>query len=238
MPCRVQARLQGEMIYLPSISWIWRSVKPVKTRALGIVAVVCLLAGDAMAHGDRAPQDTSGLSIPFVTHGEMAILASYRTRILALGSLGSYDDRDLHKLMVFAKAQHARCLWTLVPGTLSDEASPFNECGHADLAGTKAVLLRAQEVPRLAARASVLISEIEQKMIMSGATLIGCAYSDSSFNTAEIVGPHWRSVPEHWPSFVSLSSITVALGGFSIAGTISLRRRTKQGAESAAAPSR
>lgn len=208
-----------------------------RTRALCILAVLCLFAGDAFAHRDRAPQDTSGLSIPFVTHGEMAILASYRTRILALGSLGSYDDRDLHKLMVFAKAQHARCLWNLVPGTLSDEASPFNECAHADLAGTKAVLLRARDVPRLNARANVLISEIEHAMILSGATLIGCAYSNSSFNTAEIVGPHWRSVPEHWPSFVSLSSITVALGGFGMAGALGLRRRTKQGVETAAASS-
>lgn len=167
----------------------------------------------------------------------MAILSTYRTRILALGTLGSYDDRDLHKLMLFAKAQHARCLWNLVPGTLSDEASPFNECGHADLAGTKAVLLRAREVPRLAARAGVLISEIEHEMILSGATLIGCAYSNSSFNTAEIVGPHWRSLPEHWPTFVSLSSLTIGLGALGMAGKFGLRRRARQVAETAA-PSR
>lgn len=209
-----------------------------KTRALGILTVLCLFAGDAFAHRNRVPQDTSGISIPFVTHGEMAILSAYRTRILALGSLGSYDDRDLYKLMIFAKAQHARCLWTLVPGTLSDEASPFNECGHADLAGTKAVLLRAREVPRLAARATLLFSEIEHEMIMSGATLIGCAYSNSSFNTAEIVGPHWRSVPEHWPSFVSLSSLTVGLGGLGMVGAFGLRRQAKQIEKTAAAPSR
>lgn len=225
------------MIYLPSLAWIWRSVRPVRTRAFGIAAVLCLFAGDALAHRDRAPQDTSGLSIPFVTHGEMAILASYRTRILALGSLGSYDDRDLHKLMAFAKAQHARCLWNLVPGTLSDEASPFNECAHADLAGTKAVVLRARDVPRLSARANILISEIEHQMILSGATLIGCAYSNSSFNTAEIVGPHWRSVPEHWPSFVSLSSLTVGLGGLGMAGAFGLRRQARQIGKTAAAPS-
>jgi len=200
------------------------------------VAVLCLFAGDALAHRDRAPQDTSGLSIPFVTHGEMAILSAYRARILALGSLGSYDDLDLYRLMAIIKGQLARCLWNLVPGTLWDEASPFNECAHADLAGTKAVLLRARDVPRLNARATALISDIEHQMILSGATLIGCAYSSSSFDTTEIVGPHWRSVPEHWPTFVSLSSLTVALGGFGMARTIGLRRRAK-GAETAAAPS-
>ena len=57
----------------------------------------------------------------------------------------------------------------MIPGSLSDENSPFNECTHAYLAATRALVSHLQEMKggdRTAVRA--LATTIEQEIWMTG----------------------------------------------------------------------
>ncbi|WP_139813131.1 hypothetical protein [Ensifer aridi] len=170
-----------------------------------------VIASSAVAHQTRVPGDDSGIPIPFVTHGEMAVLSSYRHDILALAQRVRKPEAKLSTLVRFTEIQHRKCLWNMVPGTLTDEASPFNECAHADLAGAKAVLLELRGRPEVAAETHELLSRIDFEMALNGAAFIGCQYSGEGFNTAQLLDPHWSAVPLHWPSMLTL---TLGLSGF------------------------
>ena len=152
----------------------------------------------------------SGVPVPLITHGEMAVLAPHRAEIMALAESIRTPDDTMRVLMRYAGIQHADCLWGLVPGSLTDELSPFNECAHADLAAVKAILLRLRDQPGMAHVAGDLVSRIDAEMTAKGAAFIGCQFSGEGFNTAEFVRPDWTGVFTHWPSLISLS---VALGG-------------------------
>jgi hypothetical protein len=110
--------------------------------------------------------------------------------------------------------QSFACLWGLVPGSISDEASPFNECAHAYLAGARALFLHLRQMPggdRPAMQA--LGTRIELEMLEHGASLVMCRYSDQPFSTGEILPPHWRDIPFHPPTlftFVAFALLPVA----------------------------
>jgi hypothetical protein len=55
-------------------------------RAAAFLAGTCLAATAAGAHSIRPVADDSGISIPALTHGQMAVIASYRSEILALAA--------------------------------------------------------------------------------------------------------------------------------------------------------
>jgi len=58
-------------------------------------AFLWIVGSSAWAHETRAPRNDSGIPIPFVTHGEMAVLSSYRHDILALGAVAWKSLRSL-----------------------------------------------------------------------------------------------------------------------------------------------
>ncbi|MDB5523530.1 MAG: hypothetical protein JWM58_1293 [Rhizobium sp.] len=147
----------------------------------------------------------------------MAILANYRTEILALADKVRQPEPTLRALLRYTSMQHSECLWGLMPGSLTDEESPFNECLHADLAATKAIILRLRKPPQIASEASVLVSRIDYDMALTGAAFIGCQYSGEEFNTAEFVRPHWNALPGHLPSLIALIALfAVRLGSLCI----------------------
>ncbi len=76
-----------------------------------------------------------------------------------------------------------------------DESSPFNECSHAYLAATRALLLHLQTMPGDRTAVRTLIAKIEREMLNNNASLVMCRYSDEPFNTAERILPHWRDIP-------------------------------------------
>jgi hypothetical protein len=194
-------------------------------RITGAAVLIALsLAASAPAHEKRAPADTSGVPIPFVTHGEMAVLAPYRSEILTLAERVREPGTDLHALMRYSGIQHANCLWGLVPGSLEDEESPFNQCAHADLAATKEILFRLRQLPEIAPEASGLVSRIDTEMTQKGAAFIGCQYSGEGFNTAEFIRPDWTGVPGHPTSMLFLSAMFFALPTLAFAGTRFRRR--------------
>jgi hypothetical protein len=187
-----------------------------RTRLRGLLraialTVATLVASSAGAHGRFVPGDTSGVPIPNLTHGEMAVLIPYRADIMRLARAVRTEDAEFRTLERFAAIQYANCLWGLVPGSITDEASPFNGCSHAYLAAVKELLVRMHQAQLGGSDVGGLVSRIDAEMTLAGAALIGCRYSGDSFNTAEILRPEWQAVPTHLPSLLGLSASILLL---------------------------
>jgi hypothetical protein len=193
--------------------------------ALLLIGCALLFAAPAPAwahhQGSAQAASTEGISIPSLSHGQMAVIADNRAAILDLAARQTPTDPVMRRLESFVNLQYFARMWGIVPGSLDDENSPFNECSHAYLAATRALLVHLQDMmgDRTAVRA--LVAKIELEMLGHGASLVLCRYSDEPFNTAEVIGPHWRDIPFHPPSLMMFAGLALAmLGG----GWIAARR--------------
>lgn len=176
------------------------------------------------AHGFRPAGPAEGLRIESLTHGQMAVLADYRREIMALAALRTNTDEPFRRVMNYANIQFSLCLWGLAPGGVSDETSPFNECSHAYLAATRAVLLRMREMAGPHPRVDALASRIDADMVRHQASLVLCQFSDEAFYTGNVVYPDWRGVFSHPPSLAALGILCCFVAGGSLAAAHRFRR--------------
>jgi hypothetical protein len=179
-------------------------------RILVIIATT-LLSSQAFAHSNYKPSNTSGIPIPSLSHGEMAIISDYRHRILVIAGQVNKTDPTFRRLLNYGAIQYSYCLWGVAPGAISDEQSPFNECAHAYLSAAKALLFHMRDMPDVSKQADALISEIDAEVVRKGAAFINCQYSGESFNTAEFLRPHWENLPEHRPTLYVLGAALALL---------------------------
>ena len=181
--------------------------------ALGIaIAVLGTAPGEAHRISARSGPPPEGISIPGLTHGQMAVVSDNLSAIRALAGTRIGFDMTTWRLEDYLNIQSFACLWGVVPGSVADEESPFNECAHAYLAAARALLLQLREAPGADHDAvEALIRKIEAEMLINGASLTLCRYSDEPFNTNEVIWPHWREIPSHPPTaafaFVTLAAI-------------------------------
>lgn len=169
-------------------------------------------AAEASAHQRTAGGPHTGIAIAEISHGEMIMMAQYRDRIIDLASAATDTNEPFRRVLNYAQIQYAYCFWGKMPGGVTDETSPFNECSHAYLAATKAVLLQMRGMPREAAVAGEIISSIDAGMVLRGLALITCEFSGEAFNTADVVRPRWSDVPTHAASMASLTAMGALLG--------------------------
>ncbi|EJT04210.1 hypothetical protein [Rhizobium sp. CCGE 510] len=189
---------------------------------LGLSACLLLfIAENTLAHSRSAGGGHAGLDIPKISHGEMAVISDYRSRIIDLASRAVDTNEPFRRVLNYAEIQYSYCLWGRMPGSVTDEESPFNECAHAYLAAAKAVLLSMREMPREAAAAGEIVSAVDADMVRRSLALITCRFSGEAFNTADVVKPRWSKVPLHAASMASLTGfaalfafVVVALGRF------------------------
>jgi len=182
----------------------------------------------ASAHHQLKNLDTSGLSIPNLTHGQLKVMTRYRTTILALAEKQISPDRETRTLQNFANLQFAYCLWGLVPGSVTEENNPFNACSHAYLAASKALLERLQTVGDDRVEANALAAQINSDMLQQHSALEICGNSVDPFNTASIILPEWFDVTFN-PLIILLSIIVLGTAtGLVIAG----RRNQREAAVS------
>ncbi|MFC5756353.1 hypothetical protein [Rhizobium sp. GCM10022189] len=179
-----------------------------------------LVAGSASAHIRSGEGSHAGLPVAEISHGEMAVIADYRGRIMDLASRAVDTNEAFRRVLNYAEIQYSYCLWGRMPGSVTDEESPFNECAHAYLAATKAVLLAMRDMPQEAAAAAEIISAVDIDMVRRGLSLVTCRFSGEGFNTADIVRPHWGEIPLHPASMASLTGLAAILA----AGYFALRR--------------
>lgn len=190
-------------------------------RGLFLALAGCLLASAAQPHGARAPENhPGGVPIASLEHGQMAVLARHRGEILALAARHYPVDETLRRLTNHAEIQFAYCLWGLMPGTVTDAASPFNGCAHAYLATAREALLRLESLPGKSPAVDGLRQRIDADMLANGRDLDLCQHSGEEFGTGRIVGPDWGALPGHWPSLLAVLALPLA----AIAAMAALRR--------------
>lgn len=196
------------------------------TRGLVLGAgLLLIIAGDCLAHGRSAGGSNAGLDIPEIPHGEMAVISDYRRGIIALASQAVDTNEQFRRILNYAEIQYSYCLWGRMPGSVTDEESPFNECAHAYLAATKAVLMAMRDMPREAHAAGEIISAVDADMVGRGLALVTCRFSGEAFNTADIIKPRWSHVPLHFASMASLTALAALFGLAAVALRRFLRLR-------------
>jgi hypothetical protein len=157
---------------------------------------------------------TIGVAIPAITHGEMLVVGKYRDRILDLAARQPRTDPTLRRLAGFVSLQHFACFWGLVPGSLSDETSPFNECSHADLAGARALLAHMVGMPGDQSAARALEARIDTEIASDPAFSVLCSNSNQAFDSGIIIGPDWQLAPAHLPTVLTfVASVALAAAG-------------------------
>ncbi|MFT3987671.1 hypothetical protein [Aestuariivirga sp.] len=167
----------------------------------------------AFAHSARIGPLPPGIEIPGLTHGQMAVIARYRSDILDLADRQFRTDLTFRRILNYERIQFTYCLWGAVPGSITDEASPFNECSHAYLAALKALLDHMRTMPAATADANRLMAVINDDMYRNNAAWVLCQFSGEKFSTGEVIRPHWADVPHHLPSLLSLL-IVLTMTGF------------------------
>lgn len=188
-------------------------------KCVAALSVFLMILGLALAASDRAEahsarkstDKTSGISIPNLTHGQLRVLTRYESEIMSLANRQVRPNLEARTIQNYINLQLAYCLWGLVPGSISDEASPFNECTHAYLAGTRALLARLQKNEDTSTRANDLAERINLAMLEDATALEICSNSFESFNTAQIVMPSW--------SDISFNPLGILLGFFIFAAS-------------------
>ena len=179
----------------------------IQSTAFAAAAFFSVFAGNALAHGRSAGSSHAGLDIPEISHGEMAVISDYRGRIIDLASRAVDTNEPFRRVLNYAEIQYSYCLWGRMPGSVSDEESPFNECAHAYLAAAKAVLLEMRGMPGEAVAADEIISAVDADMVRRSLALITCRFSGEAFNTADVVKPRWSKVPFHTASMALLTGL-------------------------------
>ena len=118
---------------------------------LGLVLLLVVAAAShpAWAHRERSSRSSApqGIAIPSLSHGQMQVIAANLPAIQDLAARQDPTDLTMRRLQDFVNLQKFACLWGMVPGSLTDEASPFNECAHSYLAGARALLLHLRQMP-------------------------------------------------------------------------------------------
>jgi hypothetical protein len=180
-----------------------------------MAALLLLAASPSEAHriSTRNGPPPEGVSIPSLTHGQMAVIRDNLPAIRALAGDRLGFDLTTWRLEDYLNLQSFACLWGIVPGSVTDEESPFNECAHAYLAAGRALLLQLSREPNADHKSiDALISKIEVEMLADGASMTLCRYSDEPFNTDEIIWPHWGMAPFHPPTAMVAAAVFAAIG--------------------------
>ena len=175
--------------------------------------VVALSPCEAHRRSVHSGPPPEGVSIPSLTHGQMAVISDNLSAIRALASSRIGFDMTTWRLEDYLNLQSFVCLWGLAPRSIADEDSPFNECAHAYLAAGRALLLQLRGTPGVDHKAvEALVAKIETEMLANGASLTLCRFSDEPFNTNEIIYPRWSEIPSHPPTAAVALAVLVAIG--------------------------
>lgn len=164
------------------------------------------LSGPLLAHG-AGNGPVEGISISAITHGQMPVIADHLDEILTLAARQPQPGQDFTRVLNYARLQRTWCLWGLMPGTLDDEASPFNACAHAYLAAGRDLLLRMEAGGD--PRAADLSRRIDRELMLSSTALELCAFSEAPYDTARIVRPLWSAAPGHLPTMAAFAGLAL-----------------------------
>jgi hypothetical protein len=179
----------------------------------GLVPAIVFLAAAPVAEAHRKSiGPTGGISIESIPHGQMAVIARHRGAIFALADAQVKPDEKLWRLRNYAEIQFTACLWGLAPSALTDEESPFNECSHAYLAATMALLSHMASRDGARAETKALAAAVERDLLLDGTGAL-CQWSGEPYNTADVVWPELSAIPRHAPTALAAAGMMAALTG-------------------------
>jgi len=179
----------------------------------GLVPAILFLAMLSPVEAHRKSVGaTSGLSIESIPHGQMTVIARHRAAIFALADSWVKPDEKLRRLRNYAEIQFTACLWGLAPASLTDEESPFNDCSHAYLAATMALLSHMTSRDGAGAEAKSLAATVERDLLLDGTGAL-CQWSGEPYNTADVVWPELSAIPRHAPSGLAAAGLLAAVFG-------------------------
>jgi hypothetical protein len=91
-----------------------------------MAALVMFAASPSDAHriSTRSGPPPEGISIPSLTHGQMAVIRDNLSAIRALASARLGFDLTTWRLEDYLNLQSFACLWGIVPGSVTDDDSP------------------------------------------------------------------------------------------------------------------
>ncbi|MGA8901805.1 hypothetical protein [Bradyrhizobium sp.] len=210
-----------------------RNSRTGRGRGFVLIAVLTVLAVTPVYahHQGRNDGPIRGVAIPAISHGEMPVVARYRSRILDLAARQPVTDPTLRRLTGFVSLQTFTCFWGLVPGGLADEQSPFNECSHAYLAGARAPLAHLTTMPGNQAAAKELEARMDREIASDPNRNVVCSNSSETFDSADVIGPDWQLAPTHVPTVLTFSACAMLIvTGLAAAGRRRLFRRTASAA--------
>ena len=177
----------------------------------GIVLLIALQTGVVDAHVPGSGGGPfAGVPIAGITHGQMPVIARHGSDIPALAARQPAATAAFQRVLNYARIQRAHCLWGLVPGSISDEISPFNLCSHAYLAAMRDLLLRMT-----AGGGTPAVVDLEHRvgtdMIASSTALQFCNHSAAPYDTATVVQPVLADIAGHPATVTSLGGLATFL---------------------------
>ncbi|MFK8252943.1 hypothetical protein [Ancylobacter terrae] len=198
---------------------------------VAVVLASALLPSMAVAHsGGSAEGPRSGLSIPPISHGEMALVDERLDEIVALARRQSATDGPIRRLYNHFGVQLAYCFWGLAPGGVTREDSPFNACAHAYLATAKVLLVEMSRQPASSHAALAILDRLEARRRETPEAGEICSSSGEAFNTASVVRPRLAEmVADPGVAAIILGVMLLLAGGGVAAGSL---RRSSSGSES------
>jgi hypothetical protein len=195
-----------------------------------LIAVLSMLAVSPVSAHHQASNDgpIRGVAIPAISHGEMLVVARHRSQVLDLAARQPVTDPTLRRLAGFVSLQTFECFWGLVPGSLSDEKSPFNECTHAYLAGVRALLAHMTAMPGNQSAAKELEARMAVEIASDPGTNVVCSNSGETFDSADVIGPDWQLAPVHVPTVLTFTGFAMlVVAGLAVVGRRRLFRRAE-----------
>ncbi|MFC7052598.1 hypothetical protein ACFQI3_07850 [Hansschlegelia quercus] len=196
-------------------------LQPWKRSRLGRLAWAAILVAltsipsEASAHSPGSGDAfRAGLSIPAISHGEMALIDERLDEIIALARVQTPSDGPMRRLYNHYGVQFAYCLWGLAPGGVAREDSPFNACAHAYLAAAKQLLLVMSRESSGATSALAILDRLEARRRAAPEAGEICSSSGETFNTATIVRPRLVDIARDPASAImSLAAMLLLTGG-------------------------
>ena len=197
-----------------------RTVRGWRSLLIAVLSILVITPAGAH-HQGSSDGPIRGVAIPAISHGEMPVIAKYRSQILELAARQPVTDSTLRRLTGFVSLQFFTCFWGLVPGSLSDEQSPFNECSHAYLAGVRALLVHMTAMSGNQSAAREIEARMNAEIAANPDRNVVCSNSSQIFDSADVIGPDWQLAPMHVPTVLTFSAFVVLVA----AGLVAAGRR-------------
>lgn len=191
------------------------------------VAASVSAPGVAFAHsGGSGEGPGTGLPIPPISHGEMALVDERLDEIVALARRQMASDGPMRRLYNHYGVQLAYCFWGLAPGGVTREDSPFNPCAHAYLATAKQLLVVMSREPASSGAAAAILARLEARRRVTPEAGEICSSSGETFDTASVVRPRWADVVRDPAcAFIALGAVLCVASGGLAAGSLTRSSR-------------